>query len=44
MVVILLESALRSIMLALAVWLILSLARVRNPRIHRLAWLIVIED
>ena len=42
MVVILLESALRSIMLALAVWLILSLARIRNPRMHRLAWLIVL--
>src|SRR5262245_27222508 len=38
MSVILLESALRSCVLAIAVGLILALAQVRNPRLHRLAW------
>jgi TonB family protein len=42
MLAILIESAARSAALALAVWCILSLCRVRNPQLHRLAWLTVL--
>jgi beta-lactamase regulating signal transducer with metallopeptidase domain len=38
----LLESALRSLALGVAVWLALALLRVRNPRAHMTAWTVVL--
>src|SRR5262245_8069804 len=38
----LLESALRSLALGVAVWLGLALLRVRNPRAHMTAWTVVL--
>jgi hypothetical protein len=38
----LLESALRSLALGVAVWLGLTLLRVRNPRAHMTAWTVVL--
>jgi hypothetical protein len=38
----LLESALRSLVLSVAVWLGLALLRVRNPRAHMTAWTVVL--
>jgi BlaR1 peptidase M56/Domain of unknown function (DUF3471) len=42
MLALLLESALRSLMLGGAVWLGLALLRVRNPRAHMTAWTVVL--
>ena len=38
----LLESALRSLALGVAIWLGLALLRVRNPRAHMTAWTVVL--
>ena len=42
MLALLLESALRSLALGVAVWLALALLRVRNPRAHMTAWTVVL--
>jgi BlaR1 peptidase M56/Domain of unknown function (DUF3471) len=42
MLELLLESALRSLALGVAVWLALALLRVRNPRAHMTAWTVVL--
>jgi hypothetical protein len=43
MLALLLESALRSLALALAVWLALRVLRVRNPSVRMTAWTVVLN-
>ncbi len=42
MIATLLDAALRSIVLAVAVWLVLRLLRLRNPHLELMAWTIVL--
>ena len=42
MLAILAESALRSLLLGSAVWVGLSLLRLRNPHVHMTAWVLVL--
>ena len=42
MITVLIEAAVRSAVLILAVWLLLRALRVTNPRVERAAWLVVL--